>query len=103
MWAPSLPITYNMSATAAPIATLPGAHLESERHNQIRSRNARLGAIRCFFRLVAVRDPASMAIVNRVLAIPTKRTDQRLVTYLTRVEMDTVLAAPGSSDLARAS
>lgn len=69
-------------------------HLETERRNQIRSRNARLGAIRSFFRIVAVRDPANLGIVNRVLAIPTKRTDHRLVTYLTRVEMDAVLAAP---------
>jgi integrase/recombinase XerD len=69
-------------------------HIETERHNQIRSRNARLGAIRSFFRIVAVRDPANLGLVNRVLAIPTKRTDHRLVTYLTRVEMDAVLAAP---------
>jgi integrase/recombinase XerD len=69
-------------------------HLESQRHNQIRSRNARLCAIRSFFRVVAARDPADLGIANRVLAIPTKRTDHRLVTYLTRVEMDAVLAAP---------
>ena len=69
-------------------------HLESGRHNQIRSRNARLAAIRSFFRIVAVRDPANLGLVNRVLAIPTKRTDHRLITYLTRVEMDAVLAAP---------
>lgn len=69
-------------------------HLEAGRHNQIRSRNARLGAIRSFFRIVAVRDPANLGIVHRVLAIPTKRTERRLVTYLTRIEMDAVLAAP---------
>ena len=69
-------------------------HLEGDRHNTIRSRNVRLGAIRSFFRVVAVRDPANLVIVNRVLAIPSKRTDRRLVTYLTRVEMDAVLAAP---------
>lgn len=69
-------------------------HLEGERHNEVRSRNARLCAVRSFFRVVAVRDPANLDIVNRVVAIPTKRTDHRLVTYLTRVEMDAVLAAP---------
>jgi integrase/recombinase XerD len=69
-------------------------HLEAGRQNQIRSRNARLGAIRSFFRIVAVRDPANLGIVHRVLAIPTKRTERRLVTYLTRIEMDAVLAAP---------
>jgi integrase/recombinase XerD len=69
-------------------------HLEAGRQNQIRSRNARLGAIRSFFRIVAVRDPANLGIVHRVLAIPTKRTERRLVTYLTRIEMDAVLVAP---------
>ncbi len=72
-------------------------HLETGRHNQIRSRNARLAAIRSFFRVVAVRDPANLGIVNRVLSIPTKRTDHPLITYLTRVEMDAVLAAPDPS------
>jgi integrase/recombinase XerD len=88
------PNSLTMADLDAPAILAFLGHLESERHNQVRSRNARLGAIRSFFRVVAVRDPASMAIVNRVLAIPTKRTDRRLVTYLTRVEMDTVLAAP---------
>jgi site-specific recombinase XerD len=68
--------------------------LEQERKNQVRSRNARLAAIRSFFRVVALRDPASVGIVTRVLSIPIKRTDQRLVGYLTREEMDAVLAAP---------
>jgi integrase/recombinase XerD len=72
-------------------------HLEVGRHNQIRSRNARLAAIRSFFRIAAVRDPANLGIVNRVLAIPTKRTDHPLITYITRVEMDAVLAAPDPS------
>ena len=76
-------------------------HLETERRNQIRSRNARLGAVRSFFRIVAVRDPANLGLVNRVLAIPTKRTDHRLVTYLTRVEMDAVLGGSRSSHLDR--
>jgi site-specific recombinase XerD len=69
-------------------------HLEKERHNSARSRNVRLAAIRAFFRLVALRDPASVNLATRVLAIPVKRTDRRLVHYLTRPEMDAVLAAP---------
>jgi integrase/recombinase XerD len=71
--------------------------LEQERKNQVRSRNARLAAIRSFFRVVALRDPASVGIVTRVLSIPIKRTDKRLVGYLTREEMDAVLAAPDQS------
>ena len=69
-------------------------HLEKERHNSVRSRNVRLAAIRAFFRLVALRDPASVNLARRVLAIPVKRTDRRLVHYLTRPEMDAVLAVP---------
>ena len=51
-------------------------HLEEQRDNQICSRNARLTAIRSFFHVVALRDPASVGVVNRVLAIPRKRTDK---------------------------
>jgi integrase/recombinase XerD len=71
--------------------------LEGSRGNSIRSRNARLTAIRSFFRLVALRDPASVVIATRVLAIPVKRTDKRLVGYLSRPEMDAILAAPDRS------
>jgi integrase/recombinase XerD len=69
-------------------------HLESDRRNEVRSRNARLCAIRSFFRVVSIRDPASIAVVNRVLAIPSKRTDRPLITFLTREEIDALLAAP---------
>ena len=71
--------------------------LEQQRKNTVVSRNARFAAIRSFFRVVALRDPASVGIVTRVLAIPVKRTDKRLVGYLTREEMDAVLAAPNQS------
>jgi site-specific recombinase XerD len=67
--------------------------LERQGHNQAQSRNVRLTAIRSFFRLVALRDPASVGVATRVLAIPLKRTDQHLVGYLTRPEVDAILAA----------
>ena len=67
--------------------------LEQQRHNQAQSRNVRLTAIRSFFRLVALRDRASVAVATRVLAIPLKRIDQHLVGYLTRPEVDAILAA----------
>jgi len=60
----------------------------------VQSRNVRLAALRSFFRLVALRDPASIHVVTRVLAIPVKRADKRLVGYLTRDEMDAILGAP---------
>ncbi len=68
--------------------------LETGRHNCVRSRNLRLAAIRSFFRYVALRDPESVSLTTRILAIPVKRADRRIVSYLTRPEMDAILAAP---------
>jgi site-specific recombinase XerD len=69
-------------------------HLEKERANSIRSRNARLAAIRSFFRFVALAAPEAIGQVTRILAIPVKRIDRRLVGYLTRPEVEAILAAP---------
>src|SRR5882724_940361 len=71
--------------------------LEYQRGNAVRSRNIRLSALRTFFRFVALRDPESVAIATRVLAIPLKRADKKLVGYLTREEMEALLAAPDRS------
>lgn len=71
--------------------------IEQNRGNCARTRNARLAAIRSFFRLVALRDPASVDIAARVLAIPVKRWDHRLVGYLTRPEIDAILASPDTT------
>jgi integrase/recombinase XerD len=73
-------------------------NLEEHRGNQAQSRNVRVSAIRSFFRLVALRDPQSVGVVTRVLAIPLKRTDKRLVGYLTRPEIDAILAAEDLSE-----
>jgi integrase/recombinase XerD len=59
-------------------------HLERERRNSARTRNARLAAIRSFFRFLAPREPAHAALIQRVLAIPQKRCDRRVVNFLTR-------------------
>lgn len=72
-------------------------YLEQSRHNSIRSRNLRLAAIRSFFRLVALRDPANVSQAAQVLAIPVKRTDHRLIKALARTEMEAILAAPDLS------
>ena len=69
-------------------------YLEHGRNNTVRSRNARLAAIRSFFRFVALREPTALAVATRVLAVPAKRTERRLVGYLTRSEMEALLAAP---------
>lgn len=69
-------------------------HLETHRRNGVRTRNARLAAIHSFFRFVALQEPAHSATAQRVLAIPTKKTERKLVTSLTRPEQDALLAAP---------
>ena len=68
-------------------------HIERQRANCIRSRNARLAAVRSFFRFVQMREPAALAVASRVLAIPVKRTERKLVGYLTRPEIDALLVA----------
>ena len=72
-------------------------HLEQQRGNSIRSRNVRLSAIRSFFRVVALREPDSAGMITRILAIPTKREEKRLVGFLTREEVDAILATPDRS------
>jgi integrase/recombinase XerD len=69
-------------------------HLEADRGNVARTRNARLGALRSFVRYAASRDPTAWPLANRVLAIPTKRHVKPLLGYLTRQEMEAVLVAP---------
>jgi site-specific recombinase XerD len=69
-------------------------HLESERHNSTRTRNLRLTAIRSLFSYAALRHPEHALLIQRVLAIPPKRFDKRIVTFLTATEVDALLAAP---------
>ena len=69
-------------------------HLEHQRHNSVRSRNARLTAIRSFYSFAAYRQPEHAALIAGVLAIPEKRTHRRIVSYLTSTEIDALLAAP---------
>jgi integrase/recombinase XerD len=68
--------------------------LEKQRHNSVRSRNARLAAIRSFLRYAALQDPTALAIINHTLAIPVKRFDRVPVAYLSREEMNALVNAP---------
>jgi len=69
-------------------------HLEQERSNSPRTRNARLAAIKAFFRFMEYRDPACLDQSRAIHAIPMKKCDQRLLDYLTAEEMQAVLEAP---------
>lgn len=69
-------------------------HLEAGRANAARSRNLRLTAIRSFFRYAALEAPQHSGMIQRVLAIPNKRQVRRLIGFLSRSEIEAVLAAP---------
>jgi integrase/recombinase XerD len=69
-------------------------HIERDRGNKARSRNARLAAVRSFFRFLEYRVPACLDQALRVRAIPMKKTDEALVASLTRSEIQVLLDAP---------
>jgi integrase/recombinase XerD len=68
--------------------------LEQKRKNTVRTRNARLGAIRSFFHHVAANDPAALGVAQRVLAIPIKKSHTEITHHLSRSELDALIAAP---------
>jgi integrase/recombinase XerD len=72
-------------------------HLESNRKNSARTRNVRLGAIRSFFKYVALEEPAHTLHCQRVLAMPNKRHVRKPIEFLNREEIDTLLAVPNRS------
>ena len=72
-------------------------HVETDRHNTVSSRNVRLSAIRSFFRYCAYQTPGSMAAIQKVLAIPIKRTTRREVGFLSIEEMQAIIEAPDLS------
>jgi site-specific recombinase XerD len=72
-------------------------HLEKKRGNSVRTRNARLAAINSFFRFLEYRVPSCLDQARRIHAIPMKKTDQALVGYLLRDELQALLDAPDTS------
>jgi site-specific recombinase XerD len=72
-------------------------YVEKERSNSARSRNTRLAAIRSFFLYISLHEPTHVDLCRRILAIPSKRYDRKLIEYLTPEEIDALVAAPDSS------
>lgn len=72
-------------------------HLEVQRNNSARTRNLRLTAIRSLFVYASLRHPEHAALIQRVLAIPPKRFDKPIVSFLTATEIDALLGAPDRS------
>jgi integrase/recombinase XerD len=68
--------------------------LEKDRGNGARSRNLRLTSIRSFYRYAAYEELTQSGLIQRVLAMPAKRYEKKLIGYLTRPEIEAILAAP---------
>jgi site-specific recombinase XerD len=72
-------------------------HLERNRKNTIRTRNARFAAIRSFIQYVGFKEPAALALTHGVLGIPMKRFDRRQIGFLSREHIEAIVAAPDTS------
>ena len=92
------PSALDISELDAPLVAAFLDHLERHRHNSVTTRNSRLAAIHSLFGYLALHHPEHAASIQRVLAIPPKRSQRNLVTYLDEHEVDALL---GSCDLAR--
>lgn len=72
-------------------------YLESERNNSAKTRNARSAAIKAFFKFLEYRAVSNLDQCRQIHAIPQKKTDEKLINYLTAEEMQTILDAPDIS------
>ncbi|MHB1309726.1 MAG: tyrosine-type recombinase/integrase [Limisphaerales bacterium] len=87
------PSQLSMAQLDAPFLAAFLDDLESTRSNSARSRNARLASLRAFYHYAAFEAPQHAGLIQRVLAIPYKRLTRRLVSYLTRTEVEAVLGS----------
>jgi integrase/recombinase XerD len=88
------PFELDLDDLDAPLIGAFLTHLEHDRGNSPRTRNARLGAIHSFYRFAALEHPEHAATIARVMAIPTKRYERTTVSYLDLTEIKALLAAP---------
>lgn len=71
-------------------------YLEQQRHNSVRSRNARLAALRAFLKFAAHNDIASLHVIERALSVPSKRFERPMLGSLSYEEMQAVIGDPGT-------
>ena len=71
--------------------------VETSRGNSARTRNTRLAAIRSFFKYVAINEPGLLHHCQRVITLPSKRHEKRMIDYLDREQIEALLAAPDLS------
>lgn len=76
-------------------------HLESQRHNSVRSRNARLAALRSFLKFASHRDVSSLQVIERALGVPVKRFERPMFGYLSHEEMLAVIGTPDDTWLSQ--
>jgi site-specific recombinase XerD len=76
-------------------------HLEQERHNTLRSRNARLAALRAFLKFASHRDLSSLHAIEQVLGIPMKRFEPPMLGFLSRKERLAVIGEPGNTRISQ--
>ena len=88
------PSQLNLEQIDAPLVVAFLSHLETARSNGPNSRNTRLAAIKSFMHFMEYRVPSALEQIRRVLALPVKKTDSRLVKHLTVEEMQSILDAP---------
>jgi integrase/recombinase XerD len=72
-------------------------HLERDRKNGARSRNARLAALRSFLKYAAHHDITALGVIEQTLAVPMKRFDRPMLGFLSRNEMQAILDAPDTA------
>ena len=87
------PSTLDIAQLDAPLIAAFLDHLQRDRHNTIATRNNRLAAIHSLFAYLALHHPEHADTIGRVLAIPAKRTEKNLLTYLTDPEVEALLTA----------
>lgn len=88
------PSTLDFNDIDVPLVSAFLDHLERERGNAVRTRNARLAAIHSLFRYASLRHPEHAACIARVLAIQSKRFERAIVNFLTEAEVEALLSAP---------
>jgi site-specific recombinase XerD len=91
------PTTLQLADLTPPLILAFLDHLENDRHNVVRSRNARLAALRTFLKFAAHRDVTAQHIVEQALGVPMKRCERPMLGFLTREEMLAVIGTPGGN------
>jgi len=88
------PSSLELEQIDAPLVLAFLVHIERERGNSAKTRNARLAAVNAFFRFLEYRLPSCLDQARRIHALPMKKTDERLIDYLTHEETQALLDTP---------